>query len=119
MPFPVAALEVMRHACGAHAENLLLRARLLEPDEALAVGLVHELVPPERVLERALAVASELAALPAGAYAMAKQQLRAETLARVERNSPRLDPRVVEVWSSPDTRARIQAQLDRVHAARS
>ena len=104
--------------CGTRTEDLLLRARLLEPDEALAVGLVHEVVPPEQVLERALAVATELAALPAGAYAMAKQQLRADTLARIERNSPILDPHVREVWSSPDTRARMQAQLDRVRSER-
>jgi Pentapeptide repeats (8 copies)/Enoyl-CoA hydratase/isomerase len=62
-PFPVAALEIMHHACGYRTTDLVLRARTLDVVQALTVGLVHEAVPSEGLLARAIAVA-ELGALP-------------------------------------------------------
>lgn len=118
VPFPVAALEVIRHACGARTGNLVLRARLLDPVEALAVGLVDEVVAADDVQERALAVATELAALPGEAFAMAKRQLRADVLARIERDSPRLDGDAAALWAAPETSARIAAQLERLRTVR-
>lgn len=43
------------------AMELLLSGRIFTGEEAYAYGLVHELLPPERLLERALAYASDLA----------------------------------------------------------
>ena len=108
MPFPVAALEILRHACGARAGDLVLRARLLDVDEAVAVGLVHTAVAPERVLEQAVMVAAELAALPAEAYALAKRHLQADSVERIERDAGRLDVDVTERWASPETASRIR-----------
>ena len=119
VPFPVAALEILRHACGARTGDLVLRARLLDVDEAVAVGLVHTTVPPERVLEQAVTVAAELAALPGEAYALAKRHLQVDSIERIERDAARLDAEVTERWASPETAARIAAQLERVRAARA
>jgi 2-(1,2-epoxy-1,2-dihydrophenyl)acetyl-CoA isomerase len=46
------------------ATDILLRDRKLDADEALACGLVHEVVAPSDVLPRARALAGELAAQP-------------------------------------------------------
>jgi enoyl-CoA hydratase len=46
------------------ALEMILTGRVLEADEALAWGLVTEVVEPDRHLERALAVAEGLAAFP-------------------------------------------------------
>jgi 2-(1,2-epoxy-1,2-dihydrophenyl)acetyl-CoA isomerase len=46
------------------ATDLLVRDRKLEAAEALACGLVHEVVPPAEVVPRARALAEELAAKP-------------------------------------------------------
>lgn len=54
----------------ASALDLLLRARVLTPDEALARGLVHEVADDARTA--ALTLAHELAQLPPVAVAMAK-----------------------------------------------
>jgi 2-(1,2-epoxy-1,2-dihydrophenyl)acetyl-CoA isomerase len=46
------------------ATDLMLRDRKFGADEALALGLVHEVVPPAEVIPRARALAEELAAKP-------------------------------------------------------
>jgi enoyl-CoA hydratase/carnithine racemase len=52
----------MARALGpAKAIELILEARPLPPDEALAAGLVHRTVPAERLLEEAHATAERLA----------------------------------------------------------
>ena len=69
-------------------------------------------------MERAVEVATELAALPSEAYAMAKQHLRLDSIARIERDSPVVDPTVARIWAAEETLARIGAQLERVKASR-
>ena len=55
----------------AKALELILRGRTVQPDEALALGMVHE-VSPGDVLTRAKAVAAEMAVMPARGIAEAK-----------------------------------------------
>jgi enoyl-CoA hydratase/carnithine racemase len=52
------------------AIDLVLRARVLTPEEALAAGIVHELAADPR--ESAIAIAQQMADLPAVAFAMTK-----------------------------------------------
>ncbi len=52
-----------------HALDLILRARKISGPEALRIGLVHEVWPNEALKKRALALAQELAAMPALAVA--------------------------------------------------
>jgi enoyl-CoA hydratase len=48
----------------AHALDLMLRAKLIGAEEALRIGLVNEICPPQDLLDRAQALASELAEKP-------------------------------------------------------
>lgn len=57
----------------ATAVDIILRARLLTPEEGLAAGIVSELVEDARA--RALEIAEELAALPVRSLAMIKRAL--------------------------------------------
>lgn len=45
----------------AHALDMMLRARKIGAEEALRIGLVHEVCTPDALLERAHALATELA----------------------------------------------------------
>src|SRR5262245_14622366 len=42
VPFPTVPLEVLRHAVGPATADLVLTARTMTPEQALAVGLVDE-----------------------------------------------------------------------------
>ena len=50
VPFPVAALEIVRHALGPRAGRVLLGADTVGPEQALALGLVDEVTGPDDLL---------------------------------------------------------------------
>lgn len=119
VPFPVSALEILRWACGDKTEEVVLTGRLYGSDVASSVGLAHEIVAADSLLERALAVAGELGALSPGAFRLAKEQLRRPAVERMAADSPTVDPEVRALWSSTPTRASIDAQVQRMSAPRT
>jgi enoyl-CoA hydratase/carnithine racemase len=112
VPFPAAALEVMRYACGDHAEGVLLGGRLYRGAEAIANGLAHRVVADD-LIEAAVAEASDLAEISADAYRHTKAQLRAPTLVRI-REAGDIDREVRQLWGADQTRQRIADSLERL-----
>lgn len=114
VPFPAAPFEVLRFAVPPDKiQALVYTGRTLVAEDALAHGLVDEVVAPESLATRAREVASALAALPAEAFRAAKSAFRSEALDRMERNEKTLDRRVIELWALPETRERIAGYLAR------
>ncbi|WP_410659994.1 enoyl-CoA hydratase/isomerase family protein [Amycolatopsis sp. lyj-112] len=115
VPFPLAALEVLRSGFGADvvAELAFLGETHL-PDDALRLGLVNEVTDPGTVLPRALEVARKLAEIPAAAYAHTKAQLHRPFHERIAEHRTGDDAHVLELWSSPEALASITAYVDRV-----
>jgi enoyl-CoA hydratase len=118
VPFPVSALEILRWACGDKTEEVVLSGKLYSSDEAVAVGLAHEVVAPFDLLERALVVAGELGAVAPEAFRLAKAQLRRPAVERIAADTPGVDPEVLGVWASAETTASIRAQVERMSAGR-
>ena len=84
VPYPQAAIGVVREELGASAARLLaLGNRLVDAAECLRLGAFDEVVAPDAVLDRAVEVAVELAALPAHSYAVTKNALRGALLERM------------------------------------
>src|ERR1700758_1610520 len=110
VPFPVAALEVMRYACGRHADDVLLGGRLYRGDEAVANGIAHRVVADD-LLGAAVAEAADLGGIPADAYRHQKAQLRGATLARMRDSAP-IDGEVRGMWGAEETQRRIAAYLE-------
>jgi enoyl-CoA hydratase len=94
--YPQAAIAVVRAELAPHvARTLALTGRLTDAGDCARLGLFDELLAPERVLDRALEVAAELAALPADTYSRTKLGLRGAVLASMPAAAaadPLLDP---------------------------
>ncbi len=58
------------------AMDFLMRRRIVDADEALELGLVHEVVPDDQLTERALDLATELANGPQVAMRLLKRSLQ-------------------------------------------
>ena len=85
----------------------------MPPQEALAAGLLDEVVAPDHLLPRAQEVARQLAAIPPEAFRLTKQSLRAETLERIDRAGEVYDRTMEEVWTAAETHAHIREYLQR------
>jgi enoyl-CoA hydratase/carnithine racemase len=112
VPFPVAALEVVRYACGDRAEEVLLGGGTYRGAEAVARGLSHGVVA-EGLVEAAVAEASGLGDIPAEAYRHTKAQLRAPTVARIHQGRD-IDDEVRRMWGADRTRQHIAAAVERM-----
>ena len=82
IPYPRAAIAIVRaELSAASARRLVLGGELVEPEDALRLGLVDELQDVQDVVPRALELAASRARLPREAHAHIKLQLRADTIA--------------------------------------
>lgn len=117
VPFPAVALELLRMRAGAEqARRLVLEGTTLEAEPALARGLVDEVVPPEGLMERSLAVAERLAST-GPAFAVTKRQLRADLEAGIARLAG-LDGEVEAVWRDPATLRRMRSYMTALRESR-
>ena len=102
--FPAWALELARFATPPqHFPTLICTGRTWLPDEAIARGLVDELVEPERLLDRAREVAEEMAAIPPAAFAATKLAIRRPMIEAAKSQAALTDAGVLEHWCAPDT----------------
>jgi enoyl-CoA hydratase len=108
--FPAWALEVARFATPPqHFPTLICTGRTWPPEEALARGLVDEVVEPERLLERACAVAEELAAIPPATFAATKLAVRRPMIEAARRQAALTDAALLERWCAPETLRQVAA----------
>jgi len=111
VPFPTAPLELVRFAVPKDKiQTLIYSGRTLRPRDAVAAGLIDEVVAPDDLMPRAAQVARQLAAIPAETYHLTKQCLRAPTLLRIDQAGEH-DQLAMKVWASPDTHAHIREYL--------
>ena len=104
VPFPVTALEIVRFALpNDKAQKLIYSCRNLPPQEALAMGIVDEVVAPDSLLPRAMETARQLAAIPTPTFRTTKTALRATALERIDRPSEANDKAAMEVWTAAET----------------
>jgi enoyl-CoA hydratase len=108
--FPAWALEIARFATPPqHFPTLICTGRTWGPEEALARGLVDELLEPDRLLDRAYEVAQELAAIPAAAFTATKLDVRRPMIEAARRQAALTDAALLEHWAAPDTLREVAA----------
>ncbi len=115
IPMPPVIYHGVRRIVGLRrAERLCVGAQLFPPAEALRLGLVDELAPPELVVERAIEWCRSLVALPPEAM-LATRRLVRSGLASLfaEGNEDELAD-LVNLWFSDETQRSLRALVERL-----
>jgi enoyl-CoA hydratase/carnithine racemase len=113
VPAPIYALYA--HVIGERrAHQYLLEGRLMPPEEALACGLVDQVVPEAEVLATAQAQLNKYLALNAKAFQKSKQNLRTGLLKHLHAEFEPTFRSTLEHWWSPESRAAIQDMVNRL-----
>jgi enoyl-CoA hydratase/carnithine racemase len=87
---------------------------LVPAEEALRLGLVDELVAPERVIERAVERARGYLELPPLAMATTRALVRARLVALFDAQQEATFRRFVDDWFSTETQGAMRALVDRL-----
>ncbi len=111
VPFPPAALEIMRHAVGAKLGELVLTAAPLDAAAARSAGLIHAVEAPDALLDSVIARARAMLRLPPEVFAFSKRQLQRPARERIAAAGADADS-VQAIWGSLRTREAVTAYLD-------
>jgi enoyl-CoA hydratase len=113
LPFPVAALEILRFAVGTHRlPELTLFGRTYPAEEAVGLGFIDEAVAEASVLARAVAVACQFAVPAPEPLAHTRRQIRGPVLERI-RQGRATDELVRRMWGSPTARQTVAEYVRR------
>jgi enoyl-CoA hydratase len=112
VPFPPAAMEIMRCATAPQFfAEAIFGGATYSPIDAVGRGWIHDLAEPEALIDRAFEAANRLAALPAKAFALSKRQTRALALERMQNTE--LDAVIEQIWTAPETLQRVRNYVAR------
>jgi len=111
VPFPAWALEIARWGTRPEClQEVIYLGRSYDPEGARERGLVDEIVPEGRLLDRAIEMAERLAAIPAVTFRLMKESLRRPVGERV-RSAEKADAAAREAWGSDEVRGAIRRFL--------
>lgn len=114
---PALVIETLRLLLPASSlVPVALAGGLFEPREALALGLLDEVIAPEQLLARACERARELAAVPKVAYAQVKLAWRQPIVDAIERSDEALAEQWLDTWFSAEAQVRLRAIVERLRA---
>jgi 3,2-trans-enoyl-CoA isomerase len=85
------------------AERLAVRGMLVSPDEALAAGLIDEVVAPEEVIPKAIEWCRAVLKLPQAALHTTRNSLRADYAVMFDTLASSTEAEMTAVWFSEET----------------
>jgi len=119
IPLPGIILQALRRLVGPReAEKLSVTGQLIAAEEARRIGLVDEVVSPERVVERAIAWCHGILALPPRAMAITREAARADLVAICDGMEGELAG-LVEMWFSDETQRVLREMVARLARKRT
>lgn len=117
VPFPTLAFEILRASVPPeYLAEFAYSGATYMTDDALECGWVDEIAEPEELLEDAVAVAKELAAIAPAAFAETKSQIRAPVAERYAATGEATDVAVTDLWCADDTLTRLRGYVARTLA---
>jgi len=115
IPMPPAIYQGLRRLVGLRqAERLCVGGQLFSPAEALRLGLVDELAPLERVVERAVEWCRSLLALPPGAMAATRRLVRSGLASYFAEGNEEELAGLVDQWFSDETQGALRGLVERL-----
>lgn len=96
----------------AKAYQYLLEGKLLNPQNALAVGLIDELVPASALRSRAEKKLHQYIQLEANTWQQSKVNMRRELLAKMSEDSTQMLDVMLAQWWSPSTRSILKTIIE-------
>ncbi len=95
------------------ARDLLLTGRIIGPDEAYRLGLANEVVAPERLLERARALAADLLQNSPASLLATKRLLRTYSAAQLDRQIAEAVQENARIRTTDDFREGVSSFLEK------
>ncbi len=112
---PAIVLELVRHRVPAPSHvRLMLEGRLVEPAEALALGLVDAVVGPDQFEAHALARATSLASSERTAFAQIKRAMLRPAIEAITRTDGAETEAWLDTWFSDEGQRRMRATVARI-----
>ena len=110
--FPAAALAVVQNAVhSSRVTDVILGARLMNPNEAERAGILHDIVPADQLLTAATSAAEHFGSKPQPGFQLTKQALLADLVERIEARSHAARQKFVDLWFSEEVTKRREAML--------
>jgi enoyl-CoA hydratase/carnithine racemase len=112
VPVPYLADLLLKNIVGPQAaRRLVYEGSLLEIEKALDLGLIDDICPLESVLKHALEKASQLAEVPAQAFAAIKasqlEDIETQYLSKVKARTEQF----LDIWFSPEAQQRLASAI--------
>lgn len=117
LPVPRVILAALVRLVGhRQAERLAVRGMLVSPEEALAAGLVDQVVPPDEVIPRAITWCREGMKLPTAAMDITRRTLRGDFRKLFDELSEGTREEMTSVWFSDEPQKTLKALVEQLAA---
>ena len=115
LPLPPPIYTALRYVVGARqAERLAVRGLLISGEEALRIGLVDEIHPPDKVLSAATDWCRGWSQCPPVARSKTRDLVRSELVDSFAAIDDMMLDSFVEAWFSDETQATMRAMVERL-----
>ena len=117
---PIGVVAMLEHVLGGRlAERVLFRGERYTAEQALALGLVDELVERDRLMDRALEHARLLGSKPGAGYRRLKHYARHAVVERMAAlDAGQLDD-LVDRWFAEDTQKLVRTAVERMTSGKT
>lgn len=113
LPLPPVILRGLQRQVGNRAaEQLAVPGKMVDPQTALELGLVDEVVPTDQVVDAALEWCRSRLSLPPVAMQKTREFARSDLAALFDDMSAEDDQRFLEAWFSDETRSTMKALVE-------